>query len=146
MVLGINFFEVNPGRAFVFAQVLNRCGPGGGDHVAAIELSNGGDARGCLDRNSHLLHVGGEQKGHVFLARGGVGGGAAFDVYGAVLQQGNAVLRGHRQVFDIQLLAGGSFKIGQNALAQLHMEPRVFAISQRVRQRARGIPHPHGDS
>jgi hypothetical protein len=50
------------------------------------------------------------------------------------LHQGNAVLGGDRLVFDFQLLAGGLFQVGDDALAQLDVVARVLAVSEGIGQ------------
>jgi len=146
MVLAEHFLEVHARGTLVFAQQLHRGGARGGGHVLAVELVQRGDAGVGLDRDAHFLDVGGDGEGHVLLARGVVGGGAALDVDRAVLHQRNAVLRGHRQVLDFQLLAGGLFEVGDDALAQVIVETGVLAVAERVRQGARRVAHAHGDA
>ena len=74
-----------------------------------------------------------------------VGGGTALDIHRAVLYQRDAVLRGHRLVLDLKLATHRFFQIGQNALTDLDVITRVFAVTQRVGQSARRVADPHGD-
>jgi hypothetical protein len=100
----------------------------------------------AFHRNAHFLDERGDGKGHVLLARGVVGRGAALDVDRAVLYQRNAVLRGDGLILDLEL--GQTellLDVGQRAGADVHMEADVLAITQGVAQCAGRLAHTHRD-
>ena len=145
MILAIDFLEVHPCCALVLAQMLHGGRAGGGGDVPAVQLCDGSNPGIGLDGDAHLLDVGGGGKRHVLLARGVVGGRAAFDVHRAVLHEGNAVLRGDRLVLDIQIgHAQLLLDVRQCALAQFHMESGELAVAEGEGQAAGGFAHAHG--
>jgi hypothetical protein len=146
VVLAEDFLEVHAGGSLVLAQQLHGGGARRGGNIAAIELGNRGNAAVGLDGDAHFFDIGGQGKSHVFLAGSVVGGGTALNIHGAVLHQGNAVLRCHRQVFDFQLFACGFFEVGNDVLAHLVVEAGVFAVAQGVGQRSRRVAYTHGDA
>jgi hypothetical protein len=50
------------------------------------------------------------------------------------------------QVFDFQLLAGGLFQVGDDALAELDVVARVLAVSEGIGQGAGRIANSHRDA
>ena len=146
MVFAKDFFKVNTGGALMLAQQLHRGSAGGGCHVFTIQLPNAGDAAVGLDRNAYLFNIGRHDKRHVFLACRVVGGRATFNVHGAVLHQGDAVLRRHRCVFHFQFFPCSLLDRSNDALADFYVVTRIFAIAQGVRQGARRVAYPHGDA
>ena len=145
MVLAHDFLEVDAAGTFVTAQGLHRGRAGGGGNGLAVQVLDAGDAGVGLGGNTHFFHVRGHRERHILLAGHVVGGGAAFQVHGAVLHQGNTVLRGHRGVGDGECLAGGLVQVIDDALGHFRVETHVLAVAQGEGQCGR-VTHAQADA
>ena len=146
MVLAHYVLEFNTFGTLVLAQQLHRCGACGGGHGLAVQVLDILDTRVLAGGNAHLLDIGGVGKVHVLLTVHVIGGRAALDVHRTVDHQRNTVLRGHRLVFLVNLLAQLLFQIRNNVLGHFGVEAHVLAITQGIAQCARRLAHPQRDA
>ncbi len=77
-------------------------GAGGGDHSLALQVREVLDAGVLLHQHQHAVDEDVVGERHLLLTFQVVGGGAALEVDGAVLQQRDPVLRGDRCELDLQ--------------------------------------------
>ena len=146
MVLAVELLEVHASGALVLAQQLHRGRSGRRRDGLAVQVGDALDAGALLGRDAHFLDVHRRREGDVLLARRVVGGRAALEVDGAVLDQRDAVLRRHRLVLHFELgQAELLLDVGDDVRADVVVKAGVLAVAERERERARRLADAFGD-